>query len=323
MSDDLYSNALADEFLPGVMYPFNWSVLAGIVDASWNRIRRDLRVAGDDIQFVRTFYHHAYWNTTKMATFLRSAAIPQPAIDRLFETPTIREYFTLDDAAADRVLDLDRSAIALNLEQSILGSEGRLAEIRRRQGEWESEEEMIQEFDDVLVVVREVIFREASAWLLVGLNLALLDEWTGHVQEEGRKKGRESTMVRMSRSRLDEVQSMADRFHSHWELARSVRAMGRSMAEERLFALGERFVSWNLLKAKEDVRYLTVHEVRQIVSGGCSNNTCNNFALRARVRSTEIEQHAMDGLPTVIRGETAPIMPWRKEGRRPTNNGKR
>jgi hypothetical protein len=316
MSDDVYSNMLADEFLPGIMYPFNWSVLAGLVDAAWNRIRRALRVEGDDLQFVRTFYHHAYWNTTKITGIMGAAGIPQELIDRLFEKPIKREYSTLDDLTGDKVLEIDRSLVALNLEQSILGSETQLEEIRRRQGEWETEEEMIQEFDRLLDVVGEVIFRETSAWLLVGLNLSLLDDWTGHPQDGKRRKRQESVIIRMSEEKLGEVRSMADRFHSNWELARSVRALGRSMAEERLFALGDRFVSWNLLETREDVRYLTVHEVRQIVSGGCSTNTCNNYALRARVRRSEIDQHAMGGLPAVVRGEAAPILPWRKEGDR-------
>jgi len=170
MSEDLYSNMLADEFLPGVMYPFNWSVLAEIVDASWNRIRRDLRVEGEDVHFVRTFYHHAYWNITKIWDVLRMAGISQAVNDRLFEHPVARVYSTLDDASADRVLAIDRSFIAQNLEQSIVESERQLVEIRRKQGKWETEEEMIREFDRVLEVVREVIFRETSAWLLVALN---------------------------------------------------------------------------------------------------------------------------------------------------------
>ena len=93
--------------------------------------------------------------------------------------------------------------------------------------------------------------------------------------------------------------------------------MGRGLAETRLYALGDRFVKWNLLGTKEDVRYLTVYEVRQIVSGGCATNTCNNYALRAKVRRTEIDQHAVDDLPQIILGNTAPLLPWKKEGRRP------
>jgi hypothetical protein len=92
MSDDTYSNVLAEEFLPGVMYPFNWSVLAGMVDAGWNRIRRDLRVEGEDVQFVRTFHHHAYWNVTKLSAVLVAAGLPQTVIDRLFEVPVSRDF---------------------------------------------------------------------------------------------------------------------------------------------------------------------------------------------------------------------------------------
>jgi hypothetical protein len=318
MSEDVFSNILADEFLPGVMYPFNWSVLAGIVDASWNRIRRDLRVEGEDLQFVRTFYHHAYWNVSRLSAVLRSAEIPQVVIDRLFESPVARELFTLDESAADRVLAIDRSAITQNLEQSIVESERRLEEIRRRQGEWESEEELVREFDQIIEIDGEVIFKETSAWLLVGLNLSLLDEWTGREGDVRRRKlHREAVSVRMSEPKLEEVRSMIARYRSHWELSRSVRAMGRGLAEERLLALGDRFVKWNLLGTKEDVRYLTVHEVRQIVSGGCSTNTCNNYALRARVRRTEIDQHAVDILPRIIRGNAAPLLPWMKNGRHP------
>jgi hypothetical protein len=58
------------------------------------------------------------------------------------------------------------------------------------------------------------------------------------------------------------------------------------MAEDHLCALVVRFVSRNILHAKEDARYLTVHEVRHMVSGGCNTNICNNYALRARIRRT-------------------------------------
>jgi hypothetical protein len=318
MSEDVYSNILADEFLPGVMYPFNWSVLAPIADASWNRIKRDLGVEGEDLQFVRTFYHHAYWNMSRLSEVLRDAAIPQAVIDRLFESPTTRESSTLDEPSADRVLAIDRSAITQNLEQSIMESERRLEEIRRRQGDWESEEELIREFDQIIGIDREVIFKETASWLLVGLSLSLLDEWTGRQQMAKHVRlHREATTVQMSEPKLEEVRSMVIRYRSHWELSRTVRAMGRALAEERLFALGDRFVKWNLLGANEDVRYLTVHEVRQIVSGGCATNTCNNYALRARVRKTEMDQHAVEGLPRTIRGNTAPLLPWRNDGKHP------
>jgi hypothetical protein len=199
-------------------------------------------------------------------------------------------------------------------------SERRLEEIQRKQGEWETEERMVREFDLVLDIVRDVIFRETSAWLLVGLNLSLLDEWTGHHQELRHKRRRhEAAAGQLSQDKMEEVRSMVNRYYSYWELSRSVRALGRRLAEERLFALGDRFVKWKLLGAKEDVRYLTVHEVDQIVSGGCATNPCNDYALRARVRRTEMDQHAADGLPSIIRGEAAPLLPWRKEGKRPAH----
>ena len=313
MSDDIYSNVLAEEFLPGVMYPFNWSVLAGMMDTSWNRIRRDLQIEGGDIQFVRTFYHHAYWNVTKISAILRGAGLPQTVIDRLFEAPTSRKHSILEDVSAERVLLVDRSAMVQNLEQSILESERQLEEVERRKGDWKKEDEIVRELDLIIDIIGEVIFRETSAWLLVGLNLSLLDEWTGHQKEPKRRRAHAAETVQMPESKLEEVRSMANRYSSHWELSRTVRTLGKGLAEDRLYELGERFVKWNLLRTKEDVRYLTVHEVRQIVSGGCATNTCNNYALRARVRRTEIDEHAMGGLPVLIMGEVAPLLPWKKE----------
>ncbi len=314
MSDDVYSNELADEFLPGIMYPFHWSVLAGITDAGWNQIRRDLGVEGEDLQFVRTFYHRAYWNLTKIMAVLKQAAIPQTIIDRLFEPPTSRSHSLLDEASADRVLAIDRSSIAQDLELAILESERHLEEGNHRWGEWETEEELIREIDMVLGIIGEVLFRETAAWLLVGLNLSVLDEWTGHQQEGTSKRYHDETaVVPWSRSKIEEVRSMAIRCRSYWDHSRSVNTLGRRLAEERLLALGGRFVKWSLLSTPEDVRYLTVHEVRQIISGGCSTNTCNNYSLRARVRRSEIDQHIVEGLPQVIRGETAPPLPWGKD----------
>jgi hypothetical protein len=222
----------------------------------------------------------------------------------------------MDEVSFDRVLTIDRSAIVQNLEQSILESERLLDDVQRKKGNWETEDEIIQELDLIINIIGEVIFRETAAWLLVGLNLSLLDEWTGAQKETKHRWALPAETAQISGSKLEEVRSMANRYHSHWELARAVRTRGRGLAEERLYELGERFVKWNLLKTKEDVRYLTVHEVRQIVSGGCATNTCNNYALRARVRRTEIDEHALGGLPPVIKGEVAPLLPWKKEGKR-------
>ena len=313
MSEDIYSNVLAEEFLPGVMHPFNWSVLAGMVDIGWNRIRRDLQVEGEETQIVRTFHHHAYWNLTKISAMLRSAGLPQIVIDRLFEVPTSREQAVLDEVTADQVLMIDRSAIAQNMEQSILESKRRLEEAHRKKGDRETEEEIIQELDQIFDIIGEAIFRETSAWLLIGLNLSILDEWTGHQKGHKLRKAHPANTVQTPESKLEEVRSMANRFHSLWELSHTVRTQGQGLAEERLYELGERFVKWNLLKTNEDIRYLTVHEVRQIISGGCSTNTCNNYALRARVRRTEIEEHALGILPPFIKGEVPPLLPWKKE----------
>jgi hypothetical protein len=313
MSEDIYSNQLAEEFLPGVMYPFHWSVLAGMVDASWCRISRDLRVEGGEVQFVRTFYHHAYWNITKISAMLKVAGLPQTVLDRLFEAPFSRELEILDEASVDRVLTVDRSTIVQDLEQSILESERRIEEVQRKKGDRETEDEIVRELDLIIDIIGEVIFRETSAWLLVGLNLSLLDEWTGHQKENRRKRSHPADTVQLPESKLEEVRSMANRYRSHWELSRMVRTIGKGLAEERLYELGERFVKWNLLRIKEDVRYLTVHEVRQIVSGGCATNTCNNYALRARVRRTEIDEHSVGELPPFIKGEVAPLLPWKKE----------
>ena len=313
MSEDIYSNVLAEEFLPGVMYPFNWSVLAGMVDTSWNRIRRDLQVEGEDIQFVRTFYHHAYWNVTKISAMLRGAGLPQIVTDRLFEFSSSRKRSMLEDVSAEQVLMIDRSAIFQNLEQSILESGRKLEELEREKGDWRAEDEIIRELDLIIDIVGEVIFGETSAWLLVGLNLSLLDEWTGQQKDTKPSKSHLADAVQSSGSRMEEVRSMADRYHSHWELSRRVRALGKGLAEVRLYELGERFVKWNLLRSKEDVKYLTVHEVRQIVSGGCATNTCNNYALRARVRRNEIEEHAIGALPPVIKGEVAPLLTPKKK----------
>jgi hypothetical protein len=312
MSDDLYSNALADEFLPGIMYPFNWSALAPIVDASWNRIRRDLRVEGEDVGFVRTFYHHAYWNLTRVTAVLQAAGLTQAVIDRLFERPVSRNRQVLDETTVDRVLAMDRSALIEHLEQSIAESEKRLEEVQRKKGSWETEDEIVREFDAILDILGEVIFRETSSWLLVGANLSVLDEWTG--QREGKHRRQPEIFIpQIAQAKLDEVRALSERYHTSWEASRAARASARSLAEERLYELGDRFVKWHLLRTKEDVRYLTIHEVRQIVSGGCSTNTCNNYALRATVRRTEIDDHAMSDLPVAIRGEAAPLLPFRKD----------
>jgi phosphohistidine swiveling domain-containing protein len=70
--------------------------------------------------------------------------------------------------------------------------------------------------------------------------------------------------------------------------------------------LARRFVTIGILEDPNDIFYLNLDELRQIIAGGCAGNSCNNYRLRAAIRKREMLELKDIAPPSVIYGDKAP-----------------
>ena len=85
-------------------------------------------------------------------------------------------------------------------------------------------------------------------------------------------------------------------------------SFGYGLYRNYFLELGKRFQLKQVLVDQEDIFYLSLDEVRQIVAGGCAGNTCNNYRLRAAMRKREMSMYQDVEVPTLIYGEKAPAL---------------
>jgi phosphohistidine swiveling domain-containing protein len=70
--------------------------------------------------------------------------------------------------------------------------------------------------------------------------------------------------------------------------------------------VGRRFAAKGTLAAAEDIFYLSLDEVSQILEGGCEGNQCNNYRLRAFMRRKEAREEDDVALPPFVFGRSSP-----------------
>jgi phosphohistidine swiveling domain-containing protein len=100
--------------------------------------------------------------------------------------------------------------------------------------------------------------------------------------------------------------SRARRYRALKEEVSALFTYGYGLFRQYFLELGQRFVRHDLIEERSDVYFLTLDEVRQIVAGGCADNSCNNYRLRAALRKRDMEQAAGLVLPEVLYGEESP-----------------
>ncbi len=83
---------------------------------------------------------------------------------------------------------------------------------------------------------------------------------------------------------------------------------GYSLLRPLFLSIGDQLVEKNVIRSREDIFYLYLHEVRQTVEGGCADNTCNDLRIRVSMRRKEMEGLRDAVLPSIIYGERAPPM---------------
>jgi phosphohistidine swiveling domain-containing protein len=142
--------------------------------------------------------------------------------------------------------------------------------------------------------------------------------------ETGARKGIDELDLGQSRRSVLAAHRRATKFALLKERTSSVYSYGYGLYRNYFLEMGRRFTARELLSAPEDVFFLSLDEVRQIVSGGCAGNTCNNYRLRAAMRKREMSELKDIDPPAIIFGEVAPPLAPKKHSElkgTPTSGG--
>ena len=142
--------------------------------------------------------------------------------------------------------------------------------------------------------------------------------------EASARKGIDELDLGRSRRSVLAAHRRARRFALLKERTSSIYSYGYGLYRNYFLEIGRRFAAKELLSASEDIFFLSLDEVRQIVAGGCAGNTCNNYRLRAAVRRREMSELKDIDPPALIYGEAAPPLAPRKHSElkgTPTSGG--
>jgi phosphohistidine swiveling domain-containing protein len=137
--------------------------------------------------------------------------------------------------------------------------------------------------------------------------LSLVQDFQGARPSVLRRSGIEDVQApAFRRSSLRTAYGKARKFMLLKERMSATYAFGYGLYRIYFLELGRRFGKEQVLAAPEDIFYLNLDEIRQIVAGGCAGNTCNNYRLRVALRKREQALYQDADVPTVIYGEVAP-----------------
>lgn len=143
--------------------------------------------------------------------------------------------------------------------------------------------------------------------------LKMVIEYPDEVPGGNRKAIEEVGIPARRRRAVRSMARRARRFAVLKERMSTTYTFGYGLYRNYFMELGRRFATRQLIAEAGDVFYLNLDELRQIVSGGCAGNTCNNYRLRAMLRKREMIQLQDVDPPSVIYGEVAPPLAPRKE----------
>ncbi|MCU0861607.1 MAG: PEP-utilizing enzyme, partial [Methanomassiliicoccales archaeon] len=158
-----------------------------------------------------------------------------------------------------------------------------------------------------------------------GLVLELVVHYPDEVGRDGRRQLEQLELPPKERRRVLSSARRARRMSVLKERVSSTYTYGYGLYRNYFMEVGRRLADRKLLGNPEDVFYLSLDELRQIVSGGCAGNTCNNYRLRAMLRQREMEELRHVEVPSVIRGGKAPPLTARRSGEltgTPTSRGR-
>ncbi|MDD1747320.1 MAG: hypothetical protein LUQ16_06130 [Methanomassiliicoccales archaeon] len=142
--------------------------------------------------------------------------------------------------------------------------------------------------------------------------------------EASARKGIEELDLGRKRRSVLAAHRRARRFALLKERTSSIYSYGYGRYRSYFLEIGRRFAARDLLSAPDDIFFLSLDEVRQIVAGGCAGNTCNNYRLRVAVRRREMSELRDIDPPSVIYGEVAPPLAPKKHSElkgTPTSGG--
>jgi len=145
-----------------------------------------------------------------------------------------------------------------------------------------------------------------------GFVLALVIDYP-EVDSRNIRKGIEELELGRKRRSVMAAYRRARRMALLKERTSMVYTFGYGLYRNYFMELGRRFVKKELLASDpEDIFYLKLDEVRQVIAGGCAGNTCNNYRLRVALRKREMLELRDIDPPTLIYGEMAPPLVLRK-----------
>jgi pyruvate,water dikinase len=137
--------------------------------------------------------------------------------------------------------------------------------------------------------------------------LALILDFQSAMPKSRQRLGIDEVQVpRARRSSLRMASEKARKFAVLKERMSGAYAFGYGLHRPYFLELGRRFEKKLVLVSREDIFYLNLDEIKQIVFGGCAGNTCNNYGLRVALRKRDLVKYQDVEVPTVVYGEMPP-----------------
>jgi hypothetical protein len=316
---NIYSRTFCEELLPGMMKPLVWSMNHPLVSGAWARFLSSLTDARglERSELVKQIHYRAYFNMNIIAKLWEEVGMPEGSWDALFDlggSAGSDPRSSLSPVILLRIPEV--VAFLRRYFRSVAWQEEFLA---RREKEWRAfeegisgltEDELLSRVDDLgkdmeRVMFYNVIVPLASAVFDQELEKRLRTAGSDHAGLSDRTFGTQLNDLDEAdpsprRSSIRTAYRKAMRIAFLKNKASSVLALGVGLHRYYFLELGKRFTSKDLLASPEDIFYLSLDELRQIVSGGCAGNTCNNYRLRVAIRKRDMSELGESDPPLLI-----------------------
>jgi len=316
-----YSRTFADELLPGTIEPLMWSAKASLVGGAWSRFLEG--IVGTERPrskaMVKQFHYRAYLDMTSLGSMLERSGLPKDSLDRLLCDGDGSEKCLGTAQGMDILLSLP-SSVDFLLHFSVHSDGSRLflqrldEDLRRHAGEDLSrltDIELLLRVDDLTKSLEESSLLRVctffAARLFGNMLQARLREVGLEADSDLAMQEFEGLHLGSKRRLLLATHRRAERMSLLKQMAIDLSALGDVVYAHYFQELGRRLEANELLASPDDVFFLRLDEVRQVVAGGCAGNTCNNYRVRAAMRRREMIEAEGSTPPEVIRGDRPPV----------------
>ena len=183
----IYSNRISKEVFPGIIKPLIWSVNVPLVNGAWMTFFTEL-IGPNDIEpesLAGCFYSRAYFEMTALGQIFELLGLPRETLELLLgieaegpERPTFKPspktYRLLP-----RMLrfGLDKARFSLKVEAFLPAMEREFQAFELRQREELSEDQLLEEIDQLYPLVQETAYYNTIVALLMRLYSRILKDW--------------------------------------------------------------------------------------------------------------------------------------------------